>query len=569
MNSLLTIASGQCSIAGKKERNEDACGVKVPEQALLISKGITAVIADGMSGCEAGHEASAACAQGFLTDYYSTPDSWSVKSSAQKVLTALNHWLYGNGQRNYGTAKGLVTTFSGLVIKSTTAYLVHIGDSRIYRLRDGDLEPLTTDHKVQIGPNKSYLNRAMGIDVHLDIDFRSLAVDVGDLFLMTTDGVHEFLNDAALKKQLLENKQDLNRACENIVQQALDNGSDDNLTCQLVRIEHLPDKSEQEFYRHLIELPFPPSLQAGMILDGYKVLRELSANKRTEVFLVEDTQTKKEFVLKAPSVNYADDADYINQFLHEEWAGKRINNPHVVKVYETDRQRQCLYSVIEYIPGQNLRQWMNDNPAPSLTKVRNFAEQISKGLRAFHRMEMIHQDIKPENIIIDEHGTIKIIDFGSTKIAGIEEISTPLANDNLLGTVNYTAPEYHRGENASNRSDIFSLGVIVYELLTGQLPYDKELNPRTLKLVRYNPARLHDPELPVWLDKTLEKAVNLDPQWRYEKLSEFVYDLSHPNPDYLKDEALPLLERNPLGFWRGLSIALLLINLYLIYLLSE
>src|SRR4030065_761624 len=101
--------------------------------------------------------------------------------------------------------------------------------------------------------------------------------------------------------------------------------------------------------------------------------------------------------------------------MHEEGAGRRINSPHVLRVLEPTRRRQFLYYVTEYVEGQTLRQWMNDYPLAALPDVRNIVEQLARGLRAFQRMEMIHQDLKPENILIDKHGTVKIIDFGSTR----------------------------------------------------------------------------------------------------------------------------------------------------------
>ena len=539
----------------------------VPEGPLLNTKGIATVIADGMSGSDAGREASQACVNGFLADYFSTPESWTVKTSAQKILSALNHWLHGQGQRRFNSHKGMVTTLTAMVLKSNTGHIFHIGDTRIYRLRNGEFEQLTRDHRVSVNEKKTYLSRAMGIELHLDIDYRSVPLETGDIFVMLTDGVYEFINDQNIRACLQNHPDDLQAACESIVQQAVDNKSNDNLSCQIFRIEQLPTENKNEFYDKLIELPFPPPLEAGMILDGYKILRHLFSNKRTEVYLAQDTQTEQRVVLKAPSVNYEDDPDFIHHFLHEEWAGRRLNNPHIMKVLEIKRRRTALYYISEYIEGRTLRQWMSDEPRPSLNKVRNFIEQISQGLRAFHRMEMIHQDLKPENILVDEHGTLKIIDFGSTKIAGIEEISTPLETNNLLGTINYTAPEYHTGEQASNRSDIFSLGVITYELLSGKLPYGRELSARNLRRVNYRSIKQFNPEVPVWVDKALEKAVHIKPEHRFSILSEFTHAMSQPDSSLVNQDYVPLIKRNPLKVWQGISLILLLGNLVLIYLL--
>jgi len=549
----LSVIAGQHSEAGTKESNDDSCGIRIPDGPSLTAKGIAAVIADGMSGSEAGREAADACVQGFLSDYFSTPDSWTVETSGEKILGALNRWLYSQGHQQYGTSRGLVTTLSALVIKSTTAYLFHVGDTRIYRFRDGELEQLTRDHRVTVSREKNYLSRAMGIDVHLDIDYRSFPVETGDSFLLTTDGVHDFVDDSSLKRLLEENNAP-EECVQAILHEAKSRESNDNLSAQILIIDQLPDTDENEFYRKLTALPFPPPLEPGMVLDGYRILREIHASNRTQIYLALDTGTSRRVVLKTPSVNFEDDPEYIDQFLHEEWAGKRLKSSHILEVLVPHSHRQCIYYVTEFIEGQTLRQWMHDHPCPTLKEVRNIGEQIAQGLRAMHRQEMIHQDLKPENIMIDEHGVVKIIDFGSTKIAGVAEITTPLVRDKILGTRNYTAPEYLQDLAGSNRSDIYSLGVITYEMLCGKLPYRKELTRRNLNRLKYTSTREFNENIPSWIDGTLRKAVSINPERRHALLSEFVYDLSHPNPDYSRKDRPPLIERNPVGFWRGLSV---------------
>ena len=569
MSITLQINSGHYSIAGVKSQNEDACGIIVPDETLLTTKGIAAVVADGMSASDDGKQASESCVKGFLTDYFSTPETWSVKSSGQKILSALNRWLHGQGQRQYQNNQGMVTTLSAMVFKSNTAYIFHVGDTRIYRLRNNDLEQLTNDHRFVASEDKTYLSRALGIDLRVDIDYKTLAVEVGDTFIQLTDGVYEFISNAAIKQLTQENLDDLDVATKKIVKTAFDNKSDDNLTCQIIKVTKLPTENENEFYDKLTELPFPPPLESGLILDGYKVIRHLFSNKRTEVYLVQDTETNENIVMKAPSVNYQDDPEYINQFLHEEWAGRRINNPHVLKVLEIRRKRTALYYITEYIDGVSLRQWLDDNPRPSLNQVRTFSKQIERGLRAFHRLEMIHQDLKPENILIDENKTLKIIDFGSTKIAGIEEIYLPIEVNNILGTINYTAPEYHTGEAGSNRSDIFSLGVIVYEMLTGHLPYGKEMSIKNIKRANYISLKRYNPEIPIWVDKAIEKAVNINPENRFSILSEFTYALNKPDSSLINNDYVPLIKRNPVRTWQIISSILIIINIILIYKLNS
>jgi len=555
MSTKLSISLAQSSDKGVKDQNEDFYGAYLAEDSLLENKGIACAIADGMGSCENAKEASEHCVKGFLSDYFSTPETWTVKTSGAKVLTAINNWLLSKGGNEQ--AHGMVTTFSALVLKSTTAHIFHIGDSRIYRFRQsgngsGDLELLTTDHRVWISEEKNYLNRAMGIASHLDIDYKTLAVEVGDIFLMSTDGIHDYLSDQQIRDHLKSGAA-IEVVADKILAHALEQKSHDNVTCQIVKIESLPSQDANEVYNELTRLPFPPHLGPGMTMDGYEILEEVHASTTSQLYKVRDKESGELFMMKTPSVNYSDDPAYIERFYMEEWAGKRIQSDAVLKIIEQTRQRNFLYFVMEYIDGITLKQWSKENPSPDFEHVIDITNKIIKGLRVFHRLEMLHRDLKPENIMITTHGVVKIIDFGSVKIAGIQEISTPVERMELLGTKNYTAPEYLLGMEGSNRSDIYSLGVLVYNLLTGELPYgdkmSRDLNWRTLNKIKYESSIKHNPMIPLWMDGAIHKAVKKDVRSRYDTFSEFLFDLTHPKESFMAGSA-PLLERNPIAFWQ-------------------
>lgn len=566
----LKVSIGAASDKGTKPENEDFFGSLVADGDQLLHKGIAVLIADGMSGSEGGKQASSICVSSFLSDYYATPESWTVKQAGQKILSALNSWLYSQGHTAYQSAQGMVSTLSILILKSATAHVFHIGDSRIYRLRRGNLEQISHDHRIWASEQKHYLSRAMGIEPHIEIDYKAMPLENGDLFVLTTDGVHDYLEAKALKTLLLD-ADDLAEAAAGIIGKAALNKSDDNLTCQLVRIDELPEAGEDEILRRHCNLPFPPPLDVGRVIDSYRIEAELHASKRTQIYRARDLKTGATVVLKTPSILYDDDTYYIEHFLQEEWAGKRLNHNHVVKVPPSDRKKSHIYYVMEFIDGQTLRDWRLANPKPYIREIRKIAEQIAKGLRAFHRLEMLHQDLKPENIMIDHNGVVKIIDFGSVKIAGIAEL-TPLeqhAGENVLGTRNYTAPEYHLGHRGTVKSDLFSLGVITYELINGALPFGpmpEKPDAISLAKLRYTPSFHHNVMVPLWIDGALKKATAINPQMRYDTLSEFIYDLSNPNPKFLTaQETIPLIEQNPLLFWKCLSILLLVANLVLLY----
>lgn len=570
MSNQLQISAGQCSDKGRKEANQDFHGICMPREPQLSSKGIAVALADGISSSDVSQEAAQAAVNAFVEDYYCTSDAWSVKTSAEHVLVATNSWLHSQTQQSqhrYDKDRGYVCTFSGLVLKSTTAHLFHVGDARIYRLRDGVLEQLTEDHRVRVSSQQSYLARALGMDRRLDIDYLSVPVSIGDLFFLATDGVYEFV-DGALVVSLINQHADLDAAARAIVDAAFEKGSGDNLTAQLVRIDNLPRPEANEMYRQLVELPFPPLPEARMDFDGYRIVREIKGSSRSHIYLATDGETGERVVIKTPAVDMQDNPAALERFLMEEWIARRINSAHVLKPCRQTRKRNYIYVVTEFIEGQTLAQWMIDNPTPDLATVRGLIEQIARGLQAFHRLEMLHQDLKPDNIMIDGTGTVKIIDFGATRVAGIMEIVTPIEQINLLGAAQYAAPEYFLGEPGSSRSDLFSLGVIAYQMITGRLPYGAEVpKTRTKKAQRklsYQTALSDDREIPAWVDDALHMAVHPDPYQRYQEVSEFIHDLHYPNQSFLNKTRPPLIERHPVMFWKGVSFVLMLVIVVLL-----
>ena len=564
---LLTI--GQATNKGRKEINQDFHGAFMPDEPARTTKGIAIALADGISTSSVSHIASETSVSGFLADYFCTPETWSVKKSAMRVLMATNSWLHAQTRQSpyrYEQDRGYVCTFSAMIVKSTTAHIFHIGDARVYRVHENALEQLTNDHRLRISEDTSYLSRALGVNPQIEIDYQTLSLEQGDLFVLATDGVYEHVSANDIIDAVKHHPDDVNQAAQTILNRAYQNGSADNLTLQLVRVDQLPVKDADELYHPLTELPFAPLLDARMLFDGFKIQREIHASHRSHVYLALDTETETPVILKTPSVDQQQDKQHLERLLIEEWIAKRVNNAHVLKAYTPIRKRNYLYTVMEYVDGQTLTQWMIDHPKPDLESVRVIVEQIAKGLRAIHRLEMVHQDVRPDNIMIDNTGTVKIIDFGATRVAGIVENTSEQYS--ILGTAQYAAPEYFLGEIGSARADIFSLGVITYQMLTGQLPYGTQIAKTRTKAAQH---KLHyatitkdDRQIPAWVDDAIKKAVHPNPYKRYHEAAEFIYDLRHPNKAFLNKTRPPLIDQNPVLFWQVVSLILGIIVLILL-----
>lgn len=567
MKQQLVITVGQYSSAGRKSVNQDFHGALIPNEPQLSTKGVAVALADGISSSSVSQIASETAVNSFLQDYYSTSDAWSVKTSAQRVLKAVNSWLFAqtsNSPYRFDKDKGYICTFSGLVIKSNTAHLFHSGDSRIFRVAGDTLEQLTHDHRSVVSPQASYLTRALGFHDMLEMDYLRLAIDKDDVFVLATDGVYDFLSTQTIARQV-SSSTDLDAVARDLVEAAFEAGSDDNLTIQIVRVDSLPAIDVMEVQQKIELLPLPPQLSARMSFDGFTIIRGIYISSRSHVYLAQDEETGARVVLKTPSAEKQNDPDYLESILMEDWIARRVDNPHVLKAYVQNRPRNFLYVATEYIEGQTLAQWIVDNPSPDIETVRGIATQIASGLQAFHRQEMVHQDLRPENIMIDKLGTVKIIDFGATKVAGVSEIVA--WNEGLVGTAQYSAPEYFRGEPGTSQSDLFSLGVIVYNMLTGKLPYrnavSKTRDHRSQRRLVYQPMRRgKENDIPGWLDHAVKKATEINPAKRYTEVSEFIYELRKPGADYLGKAMPPLIDRNPVLFWQCISIVLLVVLIY-------
>ena len=334
MSGQLSISTGQHSDKGRKGINQDFHGIWIPLEPLLTSKGIAAVLADGISSSPVSHVASETAVKSFLGDYYCTSEAWSVRKSAEQVLNATNSWLNAqtrHSEYRYDPDKGYVCTLSAVVLKSMTAHILHVGDSRVYLLRGKVMELLTKDHRHWVSHEQSHLSRALGVSPELEVDYLALPIEKGDIFLLVTDGVHEYVAPEQLIDIIDEYAHDLDMAAHAIAYMGYAKGSADNLTAQLVRVDELPSRDSNTIYQQMTELPFPPLLEARMMFDGYQIIRELHASSRSHVYLAVDSETNTQVVIKTPSIDLRGDPAYLERFLMEEWIARRIDSAHVLK----------------------------------------------------------------------------------------------------------------------------------------------------------------------------------------------------------------------------------------------
>ncbi|WP_319498627.1 bifunctional protein-serine/threonine kinase/phosphatase [uncultured Cohaesibacter sp.] len=557
------VVLGQATSPGPKDRNDDFHGALIPEGQMLASKGRIFAVADGISTSSFGGSAAQTAIRSLMSDYFATPEAWTAKTAISRVVNATNSWL--NAQSSfkgiYDPDRGYVCTLATLVLKGATAHIFNIGDSRIWRVTGDTLEPLTRVHRVTLSDGQTVLSRALGVESAIEIDYRKETVARGDVYILSTDGLHEVWNEkqvvAAIKSASKE--QDLDAVAAAIIEDALDNGADDNLTIQIIRIDQRLDQSRYSFSTDEDLQPLTVRLTPGSMLDGITILREIHSNHRSEIF-IGHLEDGRKVCVKIPAQTVLQDEEALRRFMIEEWVARRINSPHTVSVPTHDSSRSGLYLLTDLVEGQTLRQWMHDNPERSVEQVRTILEQIIKGLRAIHRKEMLHQDLRPENIILSEDLHVTIIDFGSAYVAGVQEAGPAGTDAEIMGTVQYTAPEYYAAQAINWRSDLFSLGVIAYELFTDALPYGTQVShmrkASDLRKLRYQKAQSARRIIPDWIDDALARAVHPIPEKRFDALSEFAGALRAPSIHYRAKAQKPLFDRTPLEVWRIAAIIL-------------
>ena len=556
----LLISYGQAFVAPDRREHRSSMSVRIPEEPLLQAKGGCAIISDSVARNSLAKQAGDLSVRGFLADYFSTPDHWDTKVSATRVLRALNSWCYSQSQHVRNGS--FVSSLSALVLRHREGHLFHMGDTLVFRLRGAEFEQLSRDHVTDLGGYR-YPSRALGLDGSLDIDYTPLALKQGDLFLFTTQAVGGTLLPSDYVRLIRQDASDLDAACERLADEAKARAQErgyggEQFCFQLVRIDELPDEVNDHPGRVYGDLPIPPELSPGERFDGFEILSVLSRTAQSRVYHVRDVHSKREMVMKAPSPELSLRSAYLENFLLQQWVVERVNSPYVVKVMEPSRPRRYLYYLMAYVAGETLQSWAERHPQASLNQRLEIANQLGKAVQALHHRDVLHQQITPENILIDPHGKLVLADFSACHV---READGHRHSGELLAQVGFgphTAPEYALGDSVGRRSDQYSLASTTYWLLTGQLPYqltpDKLRSHTDLEGLIYRSARAANPEISVDLDDALRRA--LDPQraLRFRRMSEFLRDLRLPLGRVRREN-----RQDSRRFWQGVAGILLLL----------
>jgi hypothetical protein len=458
-------------------------------------------------------------------------------------------------------------TFTGFLCTGRQVHVVHVGDSRLYRLRGEKLELLTTDHVA--GPAlRHILARAIGADADVRIDYLALQNERHDRYLLCTDGVHAGLRDEVLR-EMLGRRAAPEETAKEIVDKALAARIGDNASALILDVVGLPPTDYADIETAIAKEAVLPVPVVGALIDGFHLDTMLSDGRYMRVFRATDHRQRRPVVLKFPKPLAGAEGRIREAFLRETWIASRVQSPFVGEILqlEADRQTQ-LYLALPFYEGETLESRLKRMPTLSLTGGLDIAQKLARGTAALHRAGVIHRDIKPDNVIIQppaprQETSIKLIDFGVARLRRFrDELGTAEP-----GTPSYMAPELFDGQSADEKSDQFALGVTVYRMFTGRFPFG-EIEPFTHPKFRSpSPLMSYRPDLPAWLDRAIGRAIAVNPSNRYEDVLEFMFELEHgaDRASPITTNRLPLYDRNPLLFWKivaALLALLLLLSLF-------
>jgi serine/threonine protein phosphatase PrpC len=562
----LTLSAGHATSAGPRERNEDFVGMVTPDEPELSIKGLLAAVADGVSGNEGGREASEYSVRGLLTDYYATPDTWPVTQSLERVIKAINSWVQNQGSIRKELA-GMATTLTAVVLRGTYYYFAHVGDTRLYLLRNGVLTRLTSDHVWDRPEMHHVLTRAIGLDSRLAIDHGMGEMHERDVFLLASDGVWSAMTEydltACLSEFALGNLEAIDTA-DQLVKLAAAAGSTDNASALVLKVDALPEVNLRDMLSGSQQLPVPPKLRVGQTLDGYLVEEVIHSSAVTLLYRVIDPKSQRKLVLKTLHPDRAGDPQERAAFGREEWLAKRVVARFFPQVIAPE-QKNFLYFLTTWHEGHTLQQHLDVGEHFTVPDAVSHCIKLVRAIGALHRRSIIHRDIKPANVHLGDDGELRVLDLGVAQ-SGLEaedENDAPRA-----GTPSFLAPEQFGDAPPSRQTDLYAAGVTLYLTLTRHYPYG-EIEP--FQRPRFGepvPPSRYRPDLPLWLENVLLKAVAREPSDRFETAEEFLLALERGATRPLNaPAAMPLAKRDPAALWRAVAAASIVLNLLLLYLI--
>jgi len=536
--------SGFCLAKGDELKGDDRYEIDISDDVAI------AILCDGVGSAHRGAEAADRVCNFLKKSLKNRPRSWSIEKSFRHFIESINKILYQESMDSYERTE-LITTVAVVLIESNRLYGANVGDSRIYMQRQESLTQLSVDHVSDDEGFEGVLEQAVGIAPTLKIHYFENILKQDDIVLLCSDGLYAVLDE----QQIYSGVQVGARHLVKSASAKLKDNLPDDTTAVVVKIGSVSKKQTLKSQK----LDIPEQLHQDQVVDGYRLKKPLIQNNRTWLCEKKD----REYVIKFAPFEAIDDERTLDLFVEEAWNAARLKAGFFPKAV-IPKKRSFRYYIMENLKGDQLYSHITQR-ALLVDEGVSLARFLLKMAQHLLSYDLVHGDIKPENIIRAQRAGktyYKIVDFGS--IVEIFSISS------RAGTPSYLAPERFENSNINEQSEIFAIGVTLYEALTSKLPYG-EIEP--FQTPNFKPPKRvthYNKNIPLWLDSIISRAITSELDLRYKNYSEMLYDLEHPEkvkPFY--DKSRPLIQNNPLLFFKIGFFVMLASNLALLTMLFK
>jgi serine/threonine-protein kinase len=535
--------------------NEDSLDFwESPDPLTREKQGSVAVLADGVGGYERGEVASKLAVDVVIREFQSAPGDLKPYALLRRVFTSACSAVHEKSVTDHKGEK-MATTLVAAVFKEGAVFVANVGDTRSYFIRGKTIRRLTTDHvatsvpvklglllerKAMASPSRSTLTRSVGSEPFCQPDFATQLLHHGDFVLQCTDGLHSCVLDEEMREIIARSHP--YDACKELVALAEKRGTDDNISLQLIEVRNW-EQVAQSVRVSLGDSVTPKKAAVaaaavatgtgepgpGKVLDGrFEITDLIARSNMASIFKGNDRKTGQCVAIKVPLMVLESDVAGFERFQREEEIGATFDHPAVLKVIKVDTPKSRPYLVMEFLEGSTLAEVLGKRRPLPESEAIGYASKICDALIYLHEKGITHRDLKPQNVMICKDGSLRLFDFGIARVEKARRL-TFVGLTPTLGTPDYISPEQVRGKRGDNRSDIYSLGAILYEMVTGSTPFEGE-SPYVVMNARVS----GDPEAPRKLNKEINPALEeiilhameRDPRNRYQDAKQMQAELS-------------------------------------------
>jgi serine/threonine protein phosphatase PrpC len=528
-----------------------------PDPLTRDKQGSVAIIADGVGGFDKGEVASRLAVDTALQEFQATPGDVKPYALLKRMFTAACSKVHERAvsERN---GRPMATTLVASIFRDGAVCVANVGDTRSYFIRQKTIRRLTTDHvatsvPVKLGlllerqamasPKRSELTRSVGAEPFCIPDFATQLLSHGDFILQCTDGLHACVLDEEMREII--SRSHPYDACKELVALAEKRGSDDNITLQLIEVRNWEQVAQSA--RTALGADVTPRKAAvaaaaavtgtsepgpGQLLDGRFEITDLVARSNmASIFKATDRTNGHSVAIKIPLMALEGDVAGYERFQREEQIGASLNHPGILKVVKVEGQKSRPYLVMEFLEGETLSKIISRRKKLTEAEAIAYASEICDALDYLHANNIVHRDLKPQNIMVCSDGSLRLFDFGIARVEKARRL-TFVGLTPTLGTPDYISPEQVKGKRGDNRSDIYSLGAILYEMVTGSTPFEGE-SPYVVMNARVSgdpeAPRKINPDISEAIEEVILHALERDPKQRFQTAGEMKKELNNLN----------------------------------------